>query len=680
MVACAARLDRRAARCGSGCRWTAGTSPSSTARGSRSPTGEIGELIIGGVGLARYLDPAKDAEKYAADADAWAGSAPTAAATWSGYDGEGLVFVGRADDQVKLGGRRIELGEVDSALLGAARRAPARRPPCARTAAGNQLLVGYVAAEPTASTPTARARRSCASALPAALVPRLAVVDDAADPHLGQGRPGRAAVAAARRRRATGAAPRPLDGTAAWLAELWPRSSARVVTGPTTTSSTSAAAASPRPSWCRGCATRFPEVTVADIYEHPDARRAWRRRLDDAGRARRSADRRRSRPTPRKTQLGQVVAHGRRCAPLVGPALADLGRPPAATSLGRCARRRPGCPTVSLVVGAGSAGCCWSARPAGWLLGAAAAPGCCCAASSPGDYPRGGAVHLRLWLAERLADELGADQPRRRRLDDASTPALLGAKVGRDVDLHSRAAGHRPAHARARAARSSPRSTSPATGSTATCCTSAGSASAPDARVGARSTLLPGRRRRRRAPRSRRLRRASARCPPGERWSGVARAARRHGPRPVADDRPPRPAGVGRGVRRLGRGAARLLPARRRRWPGSPSLRRRCARRPRSRDAVRRGAAGCRSRRVVGLAVLALLVAGRACGCSASACDAGHHPVHSRPAGRPGRPSGCWTRPAPGCSRSTPSLLTPVVAAGARAPRSAGTSRRRRCC
>ena len=55
--------------------------------------GESGELIIGGVGLARYLDPAKDAEKYA----------PMPTLGWdrayrSGdlvrYEPEGLVFLG----------------------------------------------------------------------------------------------------------------------------------------------------------------------------------------------------------------------------------------------------------------------------------------------------------------------------------------------------------------------------------------------------------------------------------------------------------------------------------------------------------------------------------------------------------------------------------------------------------
>ncbi len=54
----------------------------------------------------------------------------------------------------------------------------------------------------------------------------------------------------------------------------------------------------------------------------------------------------------------------------------------------------------------------------------------------PGDYPRGGRVHLRLWLAERLADECGAANL----AGAAWMPTYaraLGAEVGRDVDLHS---------------------------------------------------------------------------------------------------------------------------------------------------------------------------------------------------------------------------------------------------
>ena len=55
---------------------------------------------------------------------------------------------------------------------------------------------------------------------------------------------------------------------------------------------------------------------------------------------------------------------------------------------------------------------------------------------TPGAYPRGGKMHLRLWLAERLADECGA-------LNLAGAPWMrdyaraLGATVGTDVDLHS---------------------------------------------------------------------------------------------------------------------------------------------------------------------------------------------------------------------------------------------------
>jgi non-ribosomal peptide synthetase-like protein len=84
---------------------------------SRRPVqwGQLGELVIGGVGTARYLDPDKDAAKFQ----------PLPALGWdraycSGdlvrADPAGLCFVGRADTQVKVRGYRIELSEIESVL------------------------------------------------------------------------------------------------------------------------------------------------------------------------------------------------------------------------------------------------------------------------------------------------------------------------------------------------------------------------------------------------------------------------------------------------------------------------------------------------------------------------------------------------------------------------------------
>ena len=147
------------------------------AEGSPVADGEAGELVIGGVGLARYLDPAKDAEKYA----------PMPTLGWerayrSGdlvrFDPAGLVFLGRADDQVKVGGRRIELGEVEAALqelprgLGRGGRGAAqseRRQPHARR---------LRRARRTAFDRADALAPSSRETLPAALVPLLAVVDE----------------------------------------------------------------------------------------------------------------------------------------------------------------------------------------------------------------------------------------------------------------------------------------------------------------------------------------------------------------------------------------------------------------------------------------------------------------------------------------------------------------------
>ena len=137
--------------------------------------GETGALLIGGVGLGRYLDQAMDSQKYA----------PVPSLGWErGYrsgdlvraDPAGLLFVGRADDQVKLGGRRIELGEVDTAL----RALPGVRAAAAAvkvTAAGAQVLAGYVVPEDGSIIEPARARQMLAHQLPAALLPRIVVLD-----------------------------------------------------------------------------------------------------------------------------------------------------------------------------------------------------------------------------------------------------------------------------------------------------------------------------------------------------------------------------------------------------------------------------------------------------------------------------------------------------------------------
>ena len=354
--------------------------------GSGEPVaiGGVGELVIGGVGLARYLDPEKDAEKYA--------PMPTlgwARAYRSGdlvrLEPDGLYFQGRADDQVKVGGRRIELGEVDAALVhlpGVSGGAAAVR----KTASGTPVLVGYIAsAEP--SFDLAAARRHLADALPAALVPRLVLVDEL--PTRTSGKVDRDAL------------PWPppgdvpdvgsqLGGTMAWLAARWQDILGAVVDGPEADFFALGGGSLAAAQMVVALRDRYPAMTVAASLRPPATRLAGRFPRRDGRRPTATGGRR---AAAGGTHTGlrpggpgrpfATAGHPRRAA--VGHlACADqqrggLGAPVAVADHGQ------------LVAGRGSVHRCSSPRWAGWPSPWSGAR-VLLAGLKPGTYRRGGSA------------------------------------------------------------------------------------------------------------------------------------------------------------------------------------------------------------------------------------------------------------------------------------------------
>ncbi|MBV9213750.1 MAG: amino acid adenylation domain-containing protein, partial [Actinobacteria bacterium] len=385
------------------------------AGGTPVPPGDTGELVISGVGLGRYLDPELDASRF--------GPLPSRRWPRSYMTGDvvretpaGLEFVGRADDQVKIAGRRLELGEVD-ARLRAAPGVEGAATAVRGSAAGHPLLVGYVVGDVDPD----EVRAYVEEWLPSGVRPLVIPVDSL--PTRGSGKVDREALPWPPP--SVGGAAQKLTGTSAWVAERWAEQ-----LGPLSFDTrsdffdlggTSLAAA----KLVSALRRRFPTVAVADVYRH--------RRLGDlAEHLDRLADSTRRGPVaavrPRRAwgaaQSAGIVA----LTTFVG----------AQWLLGILAYNDVQGPQLGPRLG-------WGWLVLGWLA-LASAPGRAAIVLAarrvllgrlkPGRYPRHSWLAYRMWFLERLAAlchlENLAGTPWARRY-----ARLTGATVGRGASLAS---------------------------------------------------------------------------------------------------------------------------------------------------------------------------------------------------------------------------------------------------
>ena len=351
--------------------------------GEPVPIGEPGELVISGVGVARYVDPVLDTESFP----------PVPALGWErAYctgdivreTTNGLVFVGRRDHQVKIGGRRIELGEIDGQLHdipGVKAAVTVLR----ESAAGNKLLVAYVVGE---VDPT-EVRAMLARRLPQALIPLIVMLAEL--PQGASGKADRKALPWPAPTDGTATHTADLSGTAAWLAERWTDqlgpAEIRLDSDFFELGGTSLAAA----KLTSALRERFPAVAVADVYNH--------RRLEELS-----------------TRLDQLASSDRQAPSTHGPVSRRWGAIRAAGALALISLSAPqwllGILAFDRIANVGpQVG--WAWLIIGWLV-FTSAPGrvgivlaarrVLLADLKPGRYARGSWVTSRIWFVERLAE------------------------------------------------------------------------------------------------------------------------------------------------------------------------------------------------------------------------------------------------------------------------------------
>ena len=141
------------------------------------PQGVLGELYLGGVGLARgYLNRGGlTAEKFIPNPFGGEGDRLYRTGDIVRYLADGNIeYIGRVDHQVKVRGFRIELGEIESSLL--SHECVKESVVLARTESGDTRLVGYVVL--SSELETSELRDYLKDRLPDYMVPNVLMVVD----------------------------------------------------------------------------------------------------------------------------------------------------------------------------------------------------------------------------------------------------------------------------------------------------------------------------------------------------------------------------------------------------------------------------------------------------------------------------------------------------------------------